>query len=436
MKKMGICFIKGVFFITLMFNVGVPQESKHLTTKVIQTNFQNLTGIITLEESLNESSHIKQIVRTDNALLFCDKNFNAIDSISIKNNTRITCSKSLKYLLLDDQSINEKNYSEVKRKLTLIDSNGKEFWSKPNLILGEDEQISFIPSDYNGNVFKVDYAYSTITTISIGGNIINKVELFGNPEYTPGRRLYMDISKSGEYYVVLAEKIPSHERTASGAPIERFVVNNKIIRTDTMKVFEKEVGEPSLFLFNNDGILINEMEVKGEQPSNVFINNDGTMILYITTNLGTVFDNFIISLINKDFEELFSTSISGSPINVLFKKDILIITYLDGINNKFKLVAFNINTGKFIWANELQNVPVSLEEINQQSFSLLTCSDVKRQLQSEYFIYNVFDINGKYISQLEIGYINNEYLYSVKPEIYFNNQYFIKNKQVNMINVY
>jgi len=67
-------------------------------------------------------------------------------------------------------------------------------------------------------------------------------------EYRPGRRLYMDISKSGKYCVVLTEKFNSHARTVSGAKIERIIANNKILREDTMKVIEKEGGEPTLFL--------------------------------------------------------------------------------------------------------------------------------------------------------------------------------------------
>jgi len=427
-------FLIFVIIIALIPKLGLTQPSKQIVIKEIQTDIQNPTGIITIEGLSNKSSPIKQIIRTDQALLFCDENFQVINQRSLKKNTRITCSKNFKYLLVDDQTINDKKGFEKTKELTLIDNNGKEFWSKTGIIEGEEDKIYYKPSDYNGNVFQVDHDYSTLTTISNDGKNISKVELFENMEYRPGRRLIMDISKSGEYCVVLTEKFNSHARTASSARIERIIANNKILREDTMKVIEKEVGEPSLFLFNYDGVLLNKMRVQGEQPSSLFINDDGTLIFYAIQNLDTHDDNYIITLINNNFEELFSKSISGHTITVLFTNNLLIITYLDTIDDKFKLVALDINTGFISWINELRYVPVSLFEIDNQSFSLTTCSEVVGELPSESYWYNVFDLTGKSIAQLEIGPIENEYLYTIKPSMYLNNRYFIYNNKIKMIN--
>ena len=437
MKRVSISFfLRFVFIVTLLSGIGWTQQSKQMVIKEIQTDIQNPTGIITIDEPFDKSSPVRQIVRTEQELLFCDENFRIINRRSLKKNTRITCSKNYKYLLLDDQKINDKKGFEKTKELTLIDNNGQEIWSKTGIIEGEDDKIYYKPSDYNGNVFQVDHDYSTITTISNDGKNINKFELFESIEYRPGRRLYMDISKSGEYCVVLTEKFNSHARTASGAKIERIIANNKILREDTMKVIEKEGGEPTLFLFNNDGVLLNKMRVQGEQPSNVFINDNGTLIFYVIQNLDTHDDNCIITLINNNFEELFSKSISGHLITVLFTNNLLIITYLDTIDDKFKLAALDINTGFISWINELRYVPVSLFEIDNQSFSLITCSEVYGELPSESYWYNVFDLTGKSIAQLEIGPVENEYIYTLKPNMYFNNRYFIYNNKIKMINDY
>jgi len=437
--RMSLC-LKVIVVIGLLPIVLLPQSGKKTMFKLedVKTDIENPIAIISVEKPANDISPIHYIVRTEHELLFCDGKFNVINRRKTSIGTSIICSKKSRYLLLKNIK------SEYENKIALIDNNGKLYWSKT-----VSSDFAHYPTDYNGNVFQFEYEKSIFTTISKDGEILNKTELFENPEICPTRRNYLDISESGKYCVLLTEIRESQERVALGSargrrrlsqspmPKRKPSPQAKRMRPpieDTVRYTKRKDGEPTLFLFDYNGVLLRKLRAEEEQPAKVFINDDGSLIFYAVKDIDTQNGEYTIALVNNNLEKIFSKSFSSYPRSVLFTQNSIIIGYLEkNTENEYKLSALDKNSGTEIWTRELKYAPVSLLNTDNQRFEVFVCTKATFQNPIKTYWMNTYDMSGNILSQIEIGNIENEGIRSVRYRKKYDNRYFTIQKRINVL---
>lgn len=443
-RKLNWYLTQFILIVNYLTAIGLSQNEQKKIFKIeeVHTDIQNPIGIITVDEPFDKSSSIQHIVRTEQELLFCDRNFNVINRRITSINTKIISSKKSWYLLLENINLeSEKKTIVGQMEIVLIDYNGKEYWSKIiPIYYNEDYSIAYYPIDYNGIVFSFDSENSTLTSISKNGEVLNKTELFENTK-SPGRRTYLDISESGEYCVILSEIRESQEKVLIGRgrpgkpiPIPQMQINKHV--EDTLRYCERIDGEPTLFLFDYNGVLLRKLRVEEEQPSNVFISDDGSLILYAVQDIDNHNGKYIIALVDNNFKKLFSKSILGYPMSLLFTQNSIILGHLEKGGKKYKLLSVDKNSGAEFWAKELKNAPISFFETDNQSFEIINCSEatIENPLKTlkNYWI-DKFDLAGNLLSQIEIGNIENEDIYSIRYREKHDNRHFIINKKINVL---
>lgn len=427
MKRSGCLTVIRLIVIVLFSYTTVFSQSLY-KLKESKTGIDNPESIITIKDNFKHTN-IKHIIKTNSKLLFLDDSMNITQERKISK-ARIITSKKNSYFVIDEKK------QDLQKDITLIDCSNNEYWKK-TFKHNEEDVITFHPTDYNGNVLILNHQNMILTTYSRKGNVINKHQLFGDFSKNPDKRVFVDMSESGVYCVILAEKRFSLENgkhlirsgkkdTSDGAKLsfEDKLINMK--RTD---------GEPQLFLFDFNGALLKKMNTEEERPVNLFINDDGQYIVYIVEDIDSGDLKYHFALLNNKLETIFKKIISYYPVDILFLDDQLVIAAYDATVDKNFLVAISIVDGNEIWKEELENPTISISGSNN-SIEIISQSiqTIDKNAKTSVLF---FDFSGKRIDFLEIGEL--QYIPKIKSvkniTPYINTDYFVKeNEIVKLIN--
>jgi len=408
-----------------LYSAALSQNMQNVyRIEEVKLNGDNPEYIITVNDPLNDSN-IGQIIRIKSELIFLDESFNVIQKRKFDKGPTIV-SKRCNYLILLEKK------QRLEKDATLINYIGKELWKK-TIRYNEEDVITFHPTDYNGNVFMLNHQNMVLTTISTEGNVLNEYHLFDNCKTNPDKRVYIDISETGIYCAVLAEKQFSLE---SGTFTAKSAVQDKTSQSRS-SIAEKQVqwertdGEPQLFLFDNNGVLLRKMNTEEERPVNLFISEDGNNILYIVEDIDSDEPRYLITLLTNQFEKMFVKETNLYPILSIFMDNQIVIATYDVASNKNLLLSLNINNGSELWMNELENTPLSLKIGLNHNIELITQSIKTINEESKRWVL-LYNKSGEIIDRIEVGEVNCiskiKSAKSITP--YVNTNYFIKGNKI------
>jgi hypothetical protein len=415
-------FLRFVFIVSLLSGIGRTQQSKQMVIKEIQTDIQNPTGIITIDEPFDKSSPVRQIVRTEQELLFCDENFRIINRRAIDGQQMILSKKG--YFLL----LYKKLQSNSKVNFTLIDYKGNEHLQFSQFA-DKYHDIDVILSD-NGTIFILDLSTLKLATIAKSGEYINKINLFDKYEGYPYKNIKIEVSKSGEYCIILTEKKPSNR--------PEFLARNRVrhINPGTPEYSERIDGEPHLFIIDTKGEILRSVRVAEEEVRALFINDDASMILYTVGDIDSKENYYITTLVNNKLEKIFSSNFPFVPGKVLFMEEAIVIGYWSIKEKCSKISLFDKNTGGEIWSTKLDYAPLTIlnPNLKDQTFNLIACSTATIHSPSIYWIYT-FDLSGKILSKNEIGKVEHLNFRHVGDSSTESNLFFIINGKIATSNL-
>ena len=428
MKRSSCLTVIRLIFIVLLSHNTVLSQSLYKLEES-KKEIDNPESIITIKENFRHEN-IKHIIKTNSKLLFLDDSMNITQERKISK-ARIITSKKNSYFIIDEKK------QDLQKDITLIDCSNNEYWKK-TFKHNEEDVITFLPTDYNGNVLIFNHQNMILTTYSSKGNVVNKHQLFSDFSKNPDKRVFVDMSESGAYCVILAEKRFSLEAGKHLVHSARIDTNNRArVSLEEKQInWERTDGEPQLFLFDFNGVLLKKMNTEEERPVKLFINDDGQYIIYIVEDIDSKNLKYHFALLNNKLETIFEKIISYYPVDILFQDDQIVIASYDATANKNFLLAITMYDGSEIWKEEIENPIISISGSNN-SIKIITQSVQTINKNAETSIL-YFDNSGNLIDYFNIGelkYISK--VKSVKSSIpYINTDYFIiENKIVKLINI-
>jgi len=326
----------------------------------VQTDIENPIAVIPVTKFEDDESLVRYIVRTDDRLLFVDENFNIIRTRQIQpgRETNLDLSKQCKYLLLYEVLSYPKKGVDGKEKITLIDYNGMEYWSKEIVLIWDSRGYTkrFI-SDDNGNVIEfVCKDVLLVRVITPSGEEKNTTKLFDDIDKWDESGPYCDITTSGEYIAILVDKyLPLDEAILKRVPLRGPNKGKEIV-----KHREFQDGEPHVFLFNSDGVLLNKRKCEKEKAGNVVITDgDSPLIIVTTTNVDyqkNPNEYSKTNVLNKNLDFLYS--LPTCPHKYCVINGSIVIGHKDKINKEPILSAFDISNGEKQWTAPLERDPI------------------------------------------------------------------------------
>ncbi|MBU0711702.1 hypothetical protein KKA87_07245 [bacterium] len=399
----------------------------------IETNIKNPRRILTISDDQPTRNFI---IATDQELLFCDSEFSVNNRVNFKTG-RAIISKDNKYLITY-RSTGERGRSN----LSFYDYNGTLLWTK-EIFIDEYNNYFRIPSD-NGLLYSLDVTPLKLSIYSKTGEILSETKLFEDYKKIPFKELKMEVTKSGNYCIILTEKIPS-----APSRLNPYYKNQRKLRTpvrgklsakDSIRINEKYTkpidGESYLFLIDSKGIIIHSKKVEEDEIRALFINDDASLILYTVEDIDSTDNNFTTVLVDMDFNTIFTAIYSFCPAAVLFRDDIIIMAYWDRIENKSSLSSIDKPTGKILWSRRFdKDVAFSINDINPSDNYIEVISQEQRTVSNPEppQIINIFDLSGNLLLKKEIGFEKNSSILSLNKNSLKRENYKVFDGKINKI---
>jgi len=326
----------------------------------VQTDIENPIAVIPVTKMEGDESLIQYIVKTEDQLLFVDENYNTIHTRQIQpgRKSHITLSKQCRYLLLHEVLMYAEKGIDGKATITFLDYTGKEYWSKEiSLIWDSRGYTNRFISDYNGNVIEfVCKDVLLVRVITPRGEEKITTKIFDDIDKWDKSGPYCDITTSGEYIAILVDKyLPVPEAVLRRLPLRGPDKGKEII---TQQKFQD--GEPHVFLFNSDGVLLNKRKCEKEKAVNLVISDDESPLIIVTTSdldLKKKPDESVkTNVFDINFNLLYSLPII--PYRYCIINGSIVIGHKDKVNKEPILSAFDVSNGEKQWSIPIECDPV------------------------------------------------------------------------------
>lgn len=382
-------------------------QQMKLTLEEVKTDIENPIAIVPVEKPANDISPVKYIIRTSDKLLFCDENYEPVNMRIVQPDwkTEMILSKKCQYILINETLSSPNEKGDVgKILLTLLDYKGNQYWSKEKTtywdMMGTGERAI---SDANGNLFDFDKTNAQLRIIDKTGSTKKKFKFFED-QPVMSETGDMDISKNGEYIIILInKKHAERERTATRIPV-RSPNKGRTIR----KHIIKQDGEPHIFLFNKDGELLYKIKEDEEESCKILISDDGGIIICSLRDFDKPSDEDLVTKIyNREFDLI--GSLMPYPRGVIIKKNRIIISRRKPGTKKYLISAYNMETLNNLWSTELSNTAISISNMTVNDIDLIKVVTQKgptfTKPYSEFKSF-LIDYNGAILDSIELGNIN------------------------------
>jgi len=416
-----------IFLIVGLFGTIALSQDNQLKFKLenIHTTIEKPIGMFSIEDA---SGPVRHIINTEKELFFCDGEFSVINTMEIPHEAMIYLSEKHQYFIVKN------SISEYSIKFTLIDYTGQKYWVKKVSLGRNTQNVEFVPMD-NGTVFQVDGDSLFVTVYSKNGEVINREILFSDMKRNYSKSVCYDVSDNGEYLVILTERQkPIRSGIVMGRPPRHRSKEELDRLMEDKQLTERVDGEPTIFLFNNQGTLLRQTRVEQESPVRIFISDDGNLIMYLVEDIDKKEHEYSLSLIDSEFNKIFSKTTTIRPRAALFLENEIIISYT---NEKIEFItALEKRSGKEIWTKKLDHRCSFLYEDSGNIFALLNKMRTYSSPEGNYWLLE-FDRSGNIISQTDLGLINNNNIWSLQNiGKNIKGKYFIKGNRLNVIMKY
>lgn len=390
MRRSSISQIILIIFLCCFY--AYSQSENYLNNlEEIRINIENPTAIIPITKFDDDKSSVEYIIKTYDQLIFVDENYKKIFSRKIQSGdkTIITTSKQCKYLLLYEILTYPQKEEYGKAKLTLIDYTNKEYWSKENHVILDQHRgpVKRFISDYNGYVFEILCNDSLeVKAFNRNGEIVKEVYLFPDIDKWSGIGLFNDITNSGEYFAILANKY----FPMSQAVLKRVPERGKYKGQEIVKNREFQDGEPSLFLFNYSCELLKKMKCNKQEANGIYINDDNSLYTIVSTS--DIGKQALTSVYNKDLTLLFTLPVI--PRVCCIQNGQIIIGNYDENEGTSLLSGYDIKDGEQQWSVPIEYNPLYIYTDKKNKINIISAEGPTFDNPIETFSLHTYDSNG------------------------------------------
>lgn len=396
--------IKFTLPVIWQLNFNAILYGQQLNIILVDSTITNVQEVYTVKETDSSENFIYNVVKTNDKILFCNKNFLVLDEKTIEpdSRTKIFCSKLHKYFLLKENLyLAEDKFSTGQKQITLIDYKNNQYFSKIEYLEYDYyETRKTVISDFNGNVYELETSTAEFIIKSRFGVELKRINLYDNFEYyytgLPG---YIDISADGNTVAIIMNRTQHiHERMTGQRKALRGKDKDKIIRS---KYIQGQNGEPNLFVFNKEGVKLLQKQLPGETSMGVSVTNNAE---YIFASTNTFHPQKNIRKSNTVIFNIEGNTIHNFPFvfsNFDLANNLLVVACR--CKERY-LSAINLNNGEIEWKMKLGKNITSVDITEYGWINVISDDGLLRPpSNTEYQLLNININDGKILQSLPLG---------------------------------